>query len=362
MRLIPVVHFVLALAAMAMVPSLKSLADATIPARDIPGAKDSPLLKRYEGSLIVSHDKVAFTDFKLPLAVLEKTDLSDVANNYKYLPKQELELEGPRTRIAYFMPPERSPLEVLRNYQDEIVAAGGSVLFTCKADQCGGDPSRSSSGGGSRSSLMMYFFHETDLQEKAFSNGSCALTSDITDQRFIAAKMPHPDGEMHVTVHTYQVKNDLYCKAFNARTVALVHILEPKPRERKMTTVKAEDMARSIGATGRIALYGILFDTDKADLKPGSDTAVAEIAALLKSDPKLALLIVGHTDNQGGFDYNVDLSRRRADAVVKALTTTHRVDAKRLRAAGAGMIAPTAANDADDGRAKNRRVEVVKLN
>jgi OOP family OmpA-OmpF porin len=71
---------------------------------------------------------------------------------------------------------------------------------------------------------------------------------------------------------------------------------------------------------------------------------------------------VGHTDNQGGFDYNVDLSRKRADAVVKALVTTQKIDAKRLRAAGAGMIAPAAANDAEDGRAKNRRVEVVRLN
>ncbi|HZX83541.1 MAG TPA: OmpA family protein, partial [Reyranella sp.] len=88
----------------------------------------------------------------------------------------------------------------------------------------------------------------------------------------------------------------------------------------------------------------------------------AEIAALLKSDPRLAVLIVGHTDNQGGFDYNIELSRRRADAVVKALAVTYKIDPKRLRAAGAGMIAPTAANDAEDGRAKNRRVEVVKLN
>lgn len=362
MKFMPAFCRVLAASLIVIASSLSASADATIPTKDIPGAKDSPLLKRYEGSFIVSYDKVAFTDFRVPLSVLEKTDGVDVANNYKYLPKQEIELEGPRTRIAYFMPPERSPLEVLRNYQDEIAAAGGSVLFTCRADQCGGDARRSSSGGGSRSSLMMYFFHERDLQEKSFSNGACALTSDITDQRFMSAKMPHPDGEMHVTIHTFQINNDLYCKAFNARTVALVHILEPKPRERKMTTVKAEEMARSIGATGRIALYGILFDTDKAELKPGSETAVAEIAALLKTEPKLALLIVGHTDNQGGFDYNVDLSRRRADAVVKALTTIHKVDAKRLRAAGAGMIAPTAANDAEDGRAKNRRVEVVKLN
>jgi outer membrane protein OmpA-like peptidoglycan-associated protein len=144
--------------------------------------------------------------------------------------------------------------------------------------------------------------------------------------------------------------------------VALVHIVEPKPREQKMVVIKAEEMARSIGTTGRVALYGIFFDTDKAELKPESGPTLAEIAGLVKNDPKLAVLIVGHFDNQGAFDHNLDLSRRRAEAVVKVLAANHRIDPKRLRAAGVGMMAPAASNDADDGRARNRRVEVVKLN
>lgn len=341
-----------------------ALGDATIPTKDIAGAKDNPLLKRYEGSFIVSYDRVAFTDFLVPLSPMEATDPDrrDESNNHPFLPKQEKEVEGARTRLAYLLPAERSPLEVLRNYQDEVEAAGGTILFSCKTDGCGGDPHRSAAGGGGDTSLLMYFVHERNLKDAAFSNGACALTPEITDQRFFAASLPRPDGEAFVTVQTYQIKNELYCKEFNGRTIAVVHILEPRPREKKMTLVKAEEMARSLSSTGRIALYGILFDTDKADLKPASDPALAEIAALLKSDPRLAVLIVGHTDNQGGFDYNIELSRRRADAVVKALAVTWKIDPKRLRAAGAGMIAPTAANDAEDGRAKNRRVEVVKLN
>ncbi|RDJ20458.1 flagellar motor protein MotB [Bosea caraganae] len=347
---------------LALVSITSAWADATIPTKDIPGAKDSPLLKRYDGSFIVSYERVAFTDFKVPLSALEPVDKRDSSNNILHLPKQEKEVEGSRTRLVYLLPAERSPLEVLRNYQDEVEAISGSVLFSCKGEGCGGDAQRSSSGGGGESSLLMYFVREGDLKEPSFSNGACALTTGITDQRFFSAKLPHPDGEAYVTVQTYQVSDELYCKAFNGRTVAVVHIVEPRPRDRKMTTVKAEEMARSIDATGRIALYGIFFDTDKAELKTGSEPALTEIAALLKTDPKLAVLIVGHTDNQGSFDYNVELSRKRADAVVKALVATHKIDAKRLRAAGAGMIAPAAANDADSGRAKNRRVEVVKLN
>lgn len=343
-----------------------AVADATVPTKDIAGAKDNPLLKRYEGSFIVSYERQSFTDFSIPLTKIEKNaeDERDSAhNNYIFRPRRKIDLEGAKTRLVYVEPENRSPLEVLRNYQDEVQAAGGEVLFACKgADGCGGDSTRGASGGGGDMSFMMYFVDENDIKDQPFSNGTCALNSSVNDQRFFAAKMPTPDGDAHVTVHTYQINDDLYCKAITGRTVALVHVIEPKGRDKKMVLVKAEEMARGINAAGRIALYGVFFDTDKATLKPDSDPTLAEIANLLKSDPKLAALIVGHTDNQGGFDYNIDLSRRRADAVVKALATAYKIDPKRLKAAGAGMIAPAAPNDDETGRAKNRRVELVKLN
>jgi hypothetical protein len=136
--------------------------DATIPTKDINGAKDNPLLKRYEGSFIVSYERVAFTDFKVPLSPMEATepDRRDANNNHPYLPKQEKEVEGARTRLVYLLPNERSPLEVLRNYQDEVEAAGGTILFQCKTEGCGGDAQRSSAGGGGDTSLLMYFVQE----------------------------------------------------------------------------------------------------------------------------------------------------------------------------------------------------------
>jgi OmpA-OmpF porin, OOP family len=111
---------------------------------------------------------------------------------------------------------------------------------------------------------------------------------------------------------------------------------------------------------GHIALYGIYFDTDKTDIKPESAPTLTEIAALLKQDARLTLFVVGHTDNVGGDDYNMDLSRRRATSVVTALTSQHGVDPKRLKPAGVGLLAPVAANHTEEGRAKNRRVELVK--
>jgi OmpA-OmpF porin, OOP family len=338
------------------------LANATIPTKDIAGAKDNPLIKRYDGSFIVSYERESFTDFKVPLSALEPTDRRDGTNNKLHLPKQEMELEGAKTRLAYLIPAERSPLEVSRNYEDVLKAAGGQILFSCKAEGCGGDPNRSSSGGGGNSSLMMYFLVEKQLKDASYSNGSCAQTSNIDDQRFFAAKIPQSSGDTYVTVHTYKIRNELYCKAFHDRTVALVHILEPKAREQKMVVVKADEMARTLESAGHIALYGIFFDTDKTDLKSESTPTLAEIAQMMQADPKLAILVVGHTDNQGAYEYNIDLSRRRADAVVKALAGNHGVDAKRMRGAGVGMLAPDASNATEEGRAKNRRVEIVKLN
>ena len=254
-------------ALLALAAPVQAFAEATIPTKDIAGAKDNPLIKRYDGSFIVSYERLAFTDFKVPLSPLEATDGRDRMNNQLFLPKKAVEVEGARTRIAYLLPADRSPLEVLRNYEDVVKAAGGEVLFTCKGDACGGDPNRSSAGGGGHSSLMMYFVVESQLKDASFSNGACAQASGIDDQRFFAAKIPQSAGDAYVTVHTFQISDTLYCKAFNGRTVAIVHVLEPKPRDQKMVVVKADEMARTIGSTGRVALYGIFFEFDKADLK-----------------------------------------------------------------------------------------------
>jgi OmpA-OmpF porin, OOP family len=118
--------------------------------------------------------------------------------------------------------------------------------------------------------------------------------------------------------------------------------------------------AADLKSTGHVAVYGIYFDTGKTDLKPESQQAIGEIAKLLQADPALRLYVVGNTDNVGTYESNLKLSQGRADAVVAALTGTHGIAAARLRACGIGPLAPVAPNDAEDGRAKNRRVELVR--
>lgn len=113
-------------------------------------------------------------------------------------------------------------------------------------------------------------------------------------------------------------------------------------------------------ATGHVAVEGIYFDTAKAVVKPESTPALQEVAKLLAADPALNLWVVGHTDSVGAVDTNLKLAQARAEAVVAALTTTHGIAPARLKGYGVGPLAPVASNDAEDGRAKNRRVELVK--
>ena len=122
----------------------------------------------------------------------------------------------------------------------------------------------------------------------------------------------------------------------------------------------ADVLLNDLKATGHSAVYGIYFDTGKSEIKPESGQAIGEIAKLLKSDASLKVYVVGHTDNVGGLEANMKLSRDRADAVVQALVRDHGIIASRLNAYGDGPYAPVASNDTEEGRAKNRRVELVK--
>jgi OOP family OmpA-OmpF porin len=126
--------------------------------------------------------------------------------------------------------------------------------------------------------------------------------------------------------------------------------------------VVADAAALSTGltATGHIVATGLLFDTGKAEVKPESAAALQEIAKLLKENSKLKLYVVGHTDNAGTLDANIDLSKRRAAAVVQALTSQYAIPSTRLQPFGNGPYAPLASNDSEDGRTQNRRVELVK--
>ena len=264
--------------------------------KDYPGSKDHPMIKRYPGSTIEGYRVKEFDEYVLPLGKLVRRE------NTVVLEKTE-QLEGKVTHIEYKTPKERSMLEIFRNYEMALKKAGFQALFTCsnKAGTCG-----EGGGGGGPAAEAGLGYYGTGWES-----------------RYIAAKLVRPEGDVYVALNVME-------------EVTHLNVVEAKPMQTGLVTVDAAAMAGDISRTGHVAIYGILFDFNKADVKPESEPAIKEIAKLLKQDPKLKLHVVGHTDNVGDLKSNMDLSRRRASAVVKALASKHGIAVARLSAEGVG--------------------------
>lgn len=126
------------------------------------------------------------------------------------------------------------------------------------------------------------------------------------------------------------------------------------------TVADAAALSNGLMSNGHAVINGIFFDSAKADVKPDSAAALQEIAKVMQQNPQLKLYVVGHSDNSGSLAANIELSRRRAAAVVQLLTTRYGIAPDRLSAYGDGPYSPMASNDTEEGRALNRRVELVK--
>lgn len=276
---------------------------------DVRGSKDHPRMSRFKGSVITEYKTSDFGLLELALSNPDQTMKVDTA-------------EGRLVSIRYAIPKGHDSHEVLRSYEMALQQAGFVTLWKCV--------------GPGPCEWFFYNPREYGIQMSA----SEFLSSDIT---YLVAR--RPGGEAYVMLFTWG-------------TQALLKVMEVAPLKGGLLTAK--DMARDIASTGRTAIYGVYFDTDRAEIKPESEAALKEMAKLLAQNASLNVFIVGHTDNVGPLAHNLDLAQRRAQAVVAALTTQYGVAGRRLEARGVGPLAPVAPNKTEDGRARNRRVELVE--
>jgi outer membrane protein OmpA-like peptidoglycan-associated protein len=165
------------------------------------------------------------------------------------------------------------------------------------------------------------------------------------DPRYLAARLQRSGGEAFVAVMVGKRRTQL-------------DVVEIKAMDRGLVAVDAATLARGIEQQGSARVYGILFDVDRADVRPESKPTLDATAELLRARPGLALLVVGHTDVTGSLDHNLKLSQARARAVVATLVEDYRIAPGRLDPHGVGPLAPVAPNTTEDGRQKNRRVEL----
>lgn len=306
------------------------------PARadDEPGSKDPPISGRYAGSRIAYQKTADFDEVALLKAphdygsLLEKNALKDRSG------PEWLKVEGRSTRTRYEIPAGRSSLEVQRNYQNSLKSGGFELIFDCSDQNC------------LTGNLQDLYLLGQQLDPE--NNDS---TSYFDHARYTLMKRSANGADVYAAILTGEDKG---------RTTAFVQVVEVKAMEGdKIQVMSSSDLDQAITKTGKVAIYGLLFDYDKAVLKPESKPTLDEISKLLTSKPGLRLNVIGHTDNRGTAEYNLDLSSRRAQSVVTALTQGYAIAADRLTASGAGLTMPVATNDTEAGRAKNRRVELV---
>lgn len=312
---------------------------------DAAGAADHPMLKRFTGSALIGYKSADWDQAVLPIGM----ELAHQQATGRDLLKDRLNAEGKVTRLVYLAPPGKTPLEVFRNHEQALQAAGFKKRFACESD-C--------------TKLYFAWGKTVDLSagmtwSKGFipgqGNSSYPVTSALNfDGRMWTGTLSKGGQDVHVLLYTSSAATDNTTMA-----ATWLEFVEPKAMPTGQVTVDANAMQGALQAEGRIALYGIYFDTAKAELKPESKAQLDEMAKLLQAQPALKVYIVGHTDNQGSLDGNLALSQQRAQAVVAALSGSYKVDAKRLQARGVASLAPVAGNGGEPGRARNRRVELV---
>jgi outer membrane protein OmpA-like peptidoglycan-associated protein len=131
-----------------------------------------------------------------------------------------------------------------------------------------------------------------------------------------------------------------------------------KENRQQVIEANADFLQDQLNQNGKVALYGILFDTGKSTIRPEAHPLLAEIAKLIRAS-NLSLFVVGHTDNTGDYAQNLRLSQARAEAVIQYLVSTHKISPAQLTAFGAGPVSPVASNKTEEGKQLNRRVELV---
>lgn len=311
-------------------------------AGDVAGSKDYALVKRFEGSSI---GRYLTKDYDAMKFTLGKVEFDYEKQDFKSFPQENK--EGRRTSILYAMPAGVSVLEAFRNYENELKEKGFEILF---------------SGNGLDEQLDNGYdrFVEKTFKASAPENWFTPMTL-VKDFRYLAARKTREDGgEIWASVEAALNTEWDYPEFPKGNVIVRLDVIETKAMGSRMVTVKAAEMADKIDQTGRVALYGITFDFNKTDIRPESEPTLGEIAKLLQEQPAIKLLVVGHTDNVGAFEFNRDLSARRAAAVVAALMRKHGIAKERLFPFGVSYASPIAGNSTEEGRAKNRRVELVK--
>ncbi|WP_282178030.1 OmpA family protein [Vibrio nereis] len=281
--------------------------------KDIQGASDHPMIDRLPGAYIQDYLQQGFG----------QTVVFDGVDKTQH---QLVTLEGKITDIGYKLPRRYSEFEVDANYKAALEKLGFVRSFHCQGLACG----------------------KTRLIQRRI-NTLIHIGKD-EDQYYSLYRLDRPEGAVHVMVFITGFINGLWGEL---RVVEETKLVDDR------VVIDLEGLTDKIAQNGHVALDGLLFKFDSDEMLPEADEVITTLATYLTTHPKQRFYVVGHTDDQGKQSYNQVLSERRAKAVVKALTSEHKISSKQLTAKGIGEYVPVANNFDESGRKLNRRVELV---
>ncbi|MCB9198122.1 MAG: OmpA family protein [Flavobacteriales bacterium] len=281
---------------------------------DKEGSADHSLIPRFDRSYIYEYELTSFDSYTFATGKETSGKISSTKT-----------IEGKVYRIFYILPTDAgSNYEIFTNFKNALKSKGAEIIFE----------------GKDKSACGKYFWDNIPtkyLMPAYFGE----------DQAFLASKFSKDGKVYYVTIMAgYGLGEQGY----------EIHVVEVDEMKQQVTL---EGIESALNETGKMSLYGILFDTGSDILKPDSKKEISLIADYLKKHPEKKIYIVGHTDNSGDLSKNQVLSEKRAQAVIKVLTTEYGIDLSRLTGIGVGPSCPVGKNTTENGRLLNRRVEIV---
>ncbi len=298
-------------------------------------SSDHPFLAHYPGFDIRDQAVIEYDEADIILGPLVEVDRE------KSLVMERV--EGAIHNTQYRMKGKSvSVLQLLRNYETALRKLDAEILFSCLRDDCY-DLSRDGTGVYLNNYLNNEGRFLTGIH-KRIKGETAVLTARIVD------------GDRLAYVSLVLSADDV-----NEERAVHQSIVERASLDMQKVAIRsAGEIDRLIASSGKAVLDGIYFDHDKATMRPESRETLAAIADYVKSRASGRFFVVGHTDGSGSYEYNLNLSERRAAAVIEALLAVG-VGEDRLRAVGIGPVAPADSNRDEAGMANNRRVELVEI-
>lgn len=320
-----------------------SIAIATLPAtaqRAIEDAAPHPMVPLPAEGYITLDE---FTDF----AIVEfPASPGDRRSGFE----ETVTVEGQYQKLEYTVDGlELSLIRMYRGYLQHFESNGFEILFSGIGEEL------SIRDGYSFITYDSGFLSRTP--STAADSNAYILAQSVDEQTVLALSFFSRQNARRMIINAVQIEEMAPLDLFSPEPEA-----EPEPEpEPTLVQQDVDELSAGLVQDGRVIVNAILFEFDRADILPESAEALETVANLLQQGSDLKLMVVGHTDGVGSFDYNLRLSVERAQAVVAWLNTRHGIDASRLRAAGAGPMSPVTTNRTESGRALNRRVELVEI-